>query len=170
MMKQQIIVSGLGGQGVLFVTRVIAEAGVRKGLNVLTSETHGMAQRGGSVISTIKVGEFRSPLILQGRADAALFLHKGNLAVHRYPLRSDGAIYVNAETPADEPAVDATGIGRAMGAPVLANLVLLGFAVSRGGLFCTAQEAEEAIRTLSPPKFAASNNEGFRKGLDAGGA
>jgi len=168
-MKQQIIVSGLGGQGVLFVTRVIAEAGVRKGLNVLTSETHGMAQRGGSVISTIKVGEFRSPLILQGRADAALFLHRENLAVHRYLLRPDGSSYVNAEAPADDPTVDATGIARAMGAPVLANLVLLGFAVSRGGLFFTAQEAEEAIRALSPSKFVDSNIEGFRKGLEAGG-
>ncbi|MCX5883025.1 MAG: 2-oxoacid:acceptor oxidoreductase family protein, partial [Deltaproteobacteria bacterium] len=49
--KQQIIISGVGGQGVLFVTRLLAEAAMMKGYPVLTSETHGMAQRGGTVVS-----------------------------------------------------------------------------------------------------------------------
>jgi indolepyruvate ferredoxin oxidoreductase beta subunit len=44
--RQQIVISGLGGQGVLFLTRVLAEAALRKGLDVLTSEIHGMAMRG----------------------------------------------------------------------------------------------------------------------------
>jgi indolepyruvate ferredoxin oxidoreductase beta subunit len=48
---QQIIISGVGGQGVLFVTRLLAEAAIKKGLAVFTSETHGMAQRGGTVLS-----------------------------------------------------------------------------------------------------------------------
>ena len=45
-LKQQIIISGVGGQGVLFVTRLLAEAAIQKGMPVVTSETHGMAQRG----------------------------------------------------------------------------------------------------------------------------
>jgi len=48
--KQQVIISGVGGQGVLFVTRLLAEAAINKGLPVFTSETHGMAQRGGTVL------------------------------------------------------------------------------------------------------------------------
>ena len=56
--QQQIIVSGVGGQGVLFITRLMAEAAIKKGLSVLTSETHGMAQRGGTVLSHIKAGNF----------------------------------------------------------------------------------------------------------------
>ena len=68
-MKQQIIVSGLGGQGALTLTRLLAEAAAAMGLSVITSETHGMAQRGGTVISMIKVGPFQGPLIPAGEAD-----------------------------------------------------------------------------------------------------
>ena len=72
-MKQQIIVSGLGGQGALTITRMLAEAAAALGSEVLTSETHGMAQRGGSVISMVKVGPFRGPLIPAGRGGVGLF-------------------------------------------------------------------------------------------------
>ena len=82
-LKQQIIVSGLGGQGALTVTRLLAEAAAALGLEVITSETHGMAQRGGTVISMVKVGPFRGPLIPAGAADVGLFLAEKNLGVHR---------------------------------------------------------------------------------------
>ncbi len=98
-MKQQIIVSGLGGQGALTLTRLLAEAAAAMGLPVITSETHGMAQRGGTVISMIKVGPFRGPLIPAGEADRGLFLHPKNLAVHRFYLRDGGAVFVNAAAP-----------------------------------------------------------------------
>ncbi|WP_298039392.1 2-oxoacid:acceptor oxidoreductase family protein [uncultured Desulfuromonas sp.] len=166
-MKQQIIVSGLGGQGVLFLTRVIAEAAVRAGLEILTSETHGMAQRGGSVLSTIKVGPFKSPLIRRGQADAGLFLHSGNLDVHGHLMAGDGRLVVNAPEGNDFLRVDASGMARAMGAPVLANLILLGRAVAAGTLFCDRQGCEEAIRALSNPKFVEANLEGFRAGLES---
>ena len=52
-----------------FVTRLLAEAAIAKGLAVLSSETHGMAQRGGTVLSHLKVGDFSSPLIRPGHAD-----------------------------------------------------------------------------------------------------
>lgn len=50
--SQQIVISGVGGQGVLFVTRLLAEAAILKGLPVFTSETHGMAQRGDGIITS----------------------------------------------------------------------------------------------------------------------
>jgi indolepyruvate ferredoxin oxidoreductase beta subunit len=51
-----LIICGLGGQGVLFLTRVLAQAALDKDLNIMGAETHGMAQRGGSVISHLKIG------------------------------------------------------------------------------------------------------------------
>jgi indolepyruvate ferredoxin oxidoreductase beta subunit len=56
--QQQIIISGVGGQGVLFVTRLLAEAAIQKGMPVVTSETHGMAQRGGDGHFPFKSGRF----------------------------------------------------------------------------------------------------------------
>ncbi len=136
-MKQQIIVSGIGGQGVLFVTRILAEAAIEKGMEVLTSETHGMAMRGGTVISHVKVGPFMSPLIRTGQADIGLFLHAGNLEVHRGFLKPGGLIYINQEKNGDAEAIDATRLAREQGTPVIANLVLLGFAVRQGGSSAT---------------------------------
>jgi indolepyruvate ferredoxin oxidoreductase beta subunit len=80
--RQQIIISGIGGQGVLFLTRLLAEAAINKGIPVFTSETHGMAQRGGTVISYFKAGNFTSPLIRPGRADGILSLKAENMAQH----------------------------------------------------------------------------------------
>lgn len=161
-MKQQIIVSGIGGQGVLFMTRVLAEAAVEKGLEVLTSETHGMAMRGGTVISHVKVGDFTSPLIRAGQADVGLFLHAGGLEVHGGFLKPGGLRYVNAPAgETDENAIDATGLAAARGALVVANLVLLGFAVRRGGLFCAAADVEAVLKRISPARQRETNLAAF---------
>src|SRR5512138_1009352 len=74
MSGQQLIISGVGGQGILFITRLLAETAIAKGLPVLTSETHGMPPRGGIVVSHLKVGGFASPLVRPGRADGLLAL------------------------------------------------------------------------------------------------
>jgi indolepyruvate ferredoxin oxidoreductase, beta subunit len=161
-MKQQIVVSGIGGQGVLFLTRVLAEAAVEKGMEVLTSETHGMAMRGGTVISHIKIGAFTSPLIRTGQADVGLFLHAGNLEVHRGFLKPEGLIYINREKNGDGEAIDATRMAREYGSLVIANLVLLGFAVRQGGLFCDAAIVEAVLRRISPAGQLETNLAGFR--------
>ena len=166
-MKQQIIVSGIGGQGVLFLTRVIAQVAVNRGLPVLTAETHGMAQRGGTVLSTIKVGDFASPLIRAGQADVGLLLWEANLPVHRGLLKEAGALLISAEQAGAGERIDATGIARQMGNPVLSNLILLGLAVQKQALFCNAEECEEAIRQLAPKKFVEQNLEAFHKGLSS---
>ncbi|MBE0583650.1 MAG: 2-oxoacid:acceptor oxidoreductase family protein [Desulfofustis sp.] len=164
-MKQQIIVSGIGGQGALFLTRVIAQAAVDLDIPVLTSETHGMAQRGGTVISTIKVGDFASPLIRTGQADVALLLWESNLAVHRPLLKPDGALLVNAETNGEGDRLDASGIARQLGNAVLSNLVLLGRAVRTKVLFCDEQACVAAIRKLAPERFVEQNLQAFYEGL-----
>jgi len=166
-MKQQIVVSGIGGQGVLFMTRILAESAVECKEEVLTSETHGMAMRGGTVISHVKVGPFTSPLIRMGEADIGLFLHAGNREVHQGFLKPEGIIYMNAPQAGSAETMDATAIARRHGAPVIANLVLLGFAIRRGGLFCDAATVEAVIRRISPPRQLDLNLEGFRLGLSS---
>lgn len=165
-MKQQIIVSGIGGQGVLFLTRVIAQVAVNRNLPVLTSETHGMAQRGGTVLSTIKVGDFASPLIRAGQADIGLLLWEANLPVHKGLLKETGKLIISAELNGEGQRIDAAGIARELGNPVLSNLVLLGLAVKQQALFCTVDECETAIKQLAPKKFVDQNLEAFKRGLD----
>ncbi len=164
-MKQQIVVSGIGGQGVLFVTRILAEAAIERGMEVLTSETHGMAMRGGTVISHVKAGPFTSPLIRTGQADIGLFLHAGNREVHQAFLKRGGVMYVNAEGDGEGEEIDATRIAREHGSLVIANLVLLGFSVRQGRLFCDTATIEAVLTRISPARQLALNLEGFRLGL-----
>ena len=156
-MRSQVVLSGVGGQGVLFLSRLLAEAAIAGGFPVLTSETHGMAQRGGVVVSHLKVGGFDSPLVRAGRADLLLVLKEENVALHRDLLADGGALVVNASVPADAPpgmrvhTIDADALAISAGVPQAVNLVLLGFALARigrrteGGFFCTAAEVREAL-------------------------
>ena len=166
-MKQQIIVSGIGGQGVLFLTRVIAQVAVNQGISVLTSETHGMAQRGGTVLSTIKVGDFAGPLIRTGQADLGILLWEANLPVHRSLLKTAGKLLINAETSGEGIRIDASKIARELGNAVLSNLLLLGLAVKQQALFCHVEECEIAIKQLAPAKFLEQNLAAFHQGLSS---
>ncbi len=169
-MKQQIIISGLGGQGALTLTRLLAEAALAEGLPVITSETHGMAQRGGTVISMVKVGGFRGPLVPPGAGDLGLFLHAKNLPLHRFYLKPEAAVFVNTGAPGDYLNVDAAALARNLGAPVVANLILLGFAAGKGGLFCAPPVLDRMIREKSPSRFQDSNLRAFQLGVEAAGA
>jgi indolepyruvate ferredoxin oxidoreductase beta subunit len=157
-MKQQIVIGGVGGQGVLFVTRLLAEAAILKGFRVFTSETHGMAQRGGTVLSHLKVGSFSSPLIRAGNADGLLALKANSLIQHRYYLKPGGWTVVNtnqnvlpgAEVSAH--AVDAERLAKAIQSPKSVNLILLGFALAvipdsdENILFCGLEDIEAVLQ------------------------
>ena len=176
--RQQIIISGVGGQGVLFVTRLLAEAAINKALPVFTSETHGMAQRGGTVLSHFKVGDFSSPLIRPRQADALLVLKVENIARHGMFLKPEGWCVVNAgngETSEALPnmaAVDADTLAQKIGNPKAVNLVVLGCAMARseqaaeGQLFCT----QEDISTVLKQRFGNNPSmlEASLKALEAG--
>jgi indolepyruvate ferredoxin oxidoreductase beta subunit len=156
-LRQQIVLSGFGGQGILFLSRLLAEAAIAGGFPVLTSETHGMAQRGGVVVSHLKVGGFDSPLVRAGRANLLLVLKEENVILHREFLADGGALVVNAPAPTDAGprvrvhAVDADALALSAGTPHAVNLILLGFALARigggaaGGIFCAAGEIREAL-------------------------
>ncbi|MEM5787999.1 MAG: 2-oxoacid:acceptor oxidoreductase family protein [Syntrophobacteraceae bacterium] len=169
---QQIIISGLGGQGVLFVTRLLADAALDMGLSVLISETHGMAQRGGNVISHLKVapGEgaqpLASPLIRPGRADIFLGLHPEAMQVHGHYLAPNGNSFTNSPDAGSGYSLDATATACALQSPVSANLVLLGFATASGKFFCNPERVEAVIRTLGGKRLDRSL-AAFRAGWEA---
>jgi indolepyruvate ferredoxin oxidoreductase beta subunit len=68
------VIAGVGGQGVLTLSRIIGEASLAGGLNVLVAETHGLSQRGGSVIVHVRIGDVDSPLVSLGEADLMIGL------------------------------------------------------------------------------------------------
>jgi indolepyruvate ferredoxin oxidoreductase beta subunit len=151
MISQQLIISGVGGQGILFITRLLAETAIAKGVPVLTSETHGMAQRGGIVISHFKAGAFSSPLVRPGHADGLIALKPENVQIHRSFLRPGGWIAANAGgslSPGEneEATVDADTIAMQLGNPQAVNLIVLGRALAMGRLFCAPDELDRAIR------------------------
>ena len=158
--KQQLIISGVGGQGVLFVTRLLAEAAISKGLPVFTSETHGMAQRGGTVLSHLKVGDYSSPLIRPLQADGLLVLKAENMLPHGGFLKANGWAVVNGQNDTlpdvDIPAavVDADTLAQEIENPKSVNLVVLGFALARAvntegvqdSLFCSFEDIKAVLK------------------------
>jgi indolepyruvate ferredoxin oxidoreductase beta subunit len=88
-----VVIAGLGGQGVITASDVLARAAFRAGFDVKKSETHGMAQRGGSVHSDVRFGELvLSPLVAPGEADYLLVLESTEAEPHRYLLRPGGEL------------------------------------------------------------------------------
>jgi indolepyruvate ferredoxin oxidoreductase beta subunit len=154
---QQIIISGVGGQGILFITRLLAETALEMGLSVLISETHGMAQRGGNVISHLKVSSladdaaaptsrpFVSPLIRPGRADLLLAMHPDGEKAHGFYLKDGGVIISNRPDSSNSSALDAGRMALDLESPVSANLVLLGFAAGSGALFCQPEQVRATL-------------------------
>lgn len=175
MNSQQVIISGVGGQGILFITRLLAEAAITRGLPVLTSETHGMAQRGGIVISHLKVGNFDSPLVRPGQADCLIALKADNVPLHRHFLRQTGWIVANAAeyaaagNSAATAVVDADRLALQLDNPQAVNLIVLGRAAATGRLFCSAPETEEAIRRMLSAKTSLLDGSiaAFRAGLES---
>lgn len=156
-MKQQIVISGVGGQGVLFVTGLLANAAMNNGNHVLTSETHGMAQRGGIVVSHLKVGPFTSPMIRPGSADGLIAL-KGETVCQFSGFLKDGAwMAVNERAAADDCSgfdrlsLDADSLAAAAGNPKAVNLVMLGLALAMmektapGPMICSLADIRAGI-------------------------
>ncbi len=173
MISQQLILSGVGGQGILFITRLLAETAIAKGLPVMTSETHGMAQRGGIVISHLKVGSFSSPLVQPGRAAGLIALKPGNAPLHRHFLNGSGWIGVNAspspEGAGDVPtfSVPADAIALEMKAPRSVNLIVLGRVIAEPGLlFCSLEDVSLVLekKLASKPSLLQSSLEALRAG------
>lgn len=90
-----VVVAGLGGQGVLRASDILAEAAFRSGCDVKKSEVHGMSQRGGSVTSGVRFGrEVLSPMVPAGEADFLVVLAEDQVEVNRPVLRA-GAVLIS---------------------------------------------------------------------------
>lgn len=174
-----IIVSGLGGQGILFLTGLLAKAALVKGFSVLSAETHGMAQRGGSVVSHLRIGRARSSLVRTGRAHFLLSLDEMEAYRNLSFLAPGSRCYVNAAGPSPFfPQLDgflrkkgiifrffpAREVALEMEAPRAANLALLGYFAG----FEKEPVGYEEIRTAIEVLFQGPSKERNLRVLEAG--
>jgi len=98
-----IVIGGLGGQGVLKASDILADAAVRAGYDVKKSELHGMSQRGGSVSSDVRFGDaVLSPMVPTGEADFLVILSSDQVEPNRHVLRDDGQLIVPEQIDAEK--------------------------------------------------------------------
>ncbi len=165
---RQIFMVGLGGQGILLLARALAVWAATTGREVITSETHGMAMRGGTVTASLKVGRYAGPLIPPGAADVLIGLDEQEALSHLPMLRQGGVSVVNAATDTGtfSHVVDASGIARSLGAPGAANMIVLG----RAALVLGIDRADigEIVERLSPAKVVETNRKALQAGFEGG--
>ena len=181
-MRHRFIFAGVGGQGVLFATRLFTYYAVDRGYNAISSETHGMAQRGGSVVSHLKVGEFSSPMIRKGNADYLLALEAVEAYRYLHFLRDGAVCFLNAADPDFLDAkvaevlrarniavwtVDANAIAAGIGAPKATNLVHAGFTLASGLTGIDKEPFRETVERVSPERFRTMNMAAFEAGVAA---
>ncbi|MDD4172438.1 MAG: indolepyruvate oxidoreductase subunit beta [Syntrophomonas sp.] len=182
-----VLIVGVGGQGTLLTSRIIAQVAVQMGYDVKVSEIHGMAQRGGSVVSQVRYGNrVYSPIITKGEADIILAFEKIEAARWLDYLKPDGMVIINNERVNPLPVmsgkakypddihnkiaallpktsiVDATDIADRCGNTKAANVVLVGMLSQAIGL--PAEEVEKAIRAIVPAKALDINLKAFNEG------
>jgi len=171
-MRYQIVLTGVGGQGTIFLVKLLSRCALNRGIDFIGTETHGMAQKGGTVISYLKIGDFKAPLIGRGRADLLLGLYPTETLRFLHYLKPDGVVVTNGgedfpeipfktfKVPASELAVKGEFNVKSL------NVFLLGFAMKHLEDFpFTKEEVEKAIEEVVP-KFAKANLEAFNKGYN----
>lgn len=184
-MRCQTIIAGVGGQGVLFTTKVFIEMARRRKVPVLGSQTFGMAQRGGSVMTHLKIGQFSGPLICEGDADLLLGLdcleaHRTLPYLHAKQNGEAAVCVVNAPDAQAFPdrrvadllsemqvswhTCNADAVALRMHKPMVANLVLLGFGSGRAHFPFTYEEVREATEALSGPTQRSVNLDALEQG------
>jgi indolepyruvate ferredoxin oxidoreductase beta subunit len=188
-MKFDIIVAGVGGQGVLSVSAVIASAAMEEGLHVKQSEVHGMAQRGGAVLANLRLGDqpVASDLIPAGRAALILGMEPVESLRYLSYLAPDGAVItsVNAvKNIPDYPAIDdvlarlrglphaalidSDAIARQAGSARATNMVMVGAASRVLPLKPETLERYISTRFASKgEKVVQQNLQAFRAGREA---
>jgi indolepyruvate ferredoxin oxidoreductase beta subunit len=180
-LKLEILCAGIGGRGVLLASTILIETAIAAGLKASASDEYGMSQRGGSVVSLVKVGDFKSPLIGRENADVLIsfeesefyrnlmFLKKGGMAIvntHKEAL-PDAVISLLRERETRYGLLDADGIAKKKGMIQSANMAVLGFFSHFSAGPYTYGNIENMIRTRVPKRFLEKNLEVFREGHEA---
>ncbi len=192
-MNKDILLCGVGGQGTVLASKLIASAAMHCGETVHSAETIGMAQRGGSVTSHIRIGDSAfSPLIPKGSADLILAFEPAE-AVRNLPyLKKDGTVIVNripvkpttealADTGYDGNAaltflrehcrclvVDSEKLCAPFGSTKFFNIALLGVAAGCGCLGIPSEVMLKEIEEAVPEKYKEPNRKAFLTGMEAG--
>lgn len=189
-MKYNIVLAGVGGQGTVLASQLLAQAAMQLGETVRTAETIGMAQRGGCVVSHVRIGaQATSPLVPKGQADILLGFEPGE-AVRCLPYLKPGGLVI-AATQTIKPVTDSLGdstycvdamleflqqqtqnpifidtdaICRELGSIKVLNVVLLGALCQSGVIPISFSNMETAIRQRVRERFWVLN----QKALDAG--
>ncbi len=183
-----IVIVGVGGQGVILISDVIGRAAVKAGKSVRGAETHGMAQRGGSVINHTRIGCRFSPMVAAGGADVLLALEPAEALRFGHFLSSDGVALVNtspvlpvtvttgiAAYPSLEEIlaelsnvcrmatpIDATALAKKAGTAQAMNVVMLG-ALSRH-IPLPEDLLLDALAQVVPSKYLEANRRAFALG------
>ncbi len=192
MKKTRFLLAGVGGQGTILASNVLAELGIALGYDAKKAEVHGMSQRGGSVVSHVSWGEqVFSPVIPEGEADILIAFEKLEAIRFLDSIHADAMVLVNdheivpitvssgtGKYPPDDEMkaafapvtknvhwVKGVEIAEGLGNAKAANVVLLG-ALSK----ILEHEAEPWLKVIEarvPPKFLALNRKAFQAGRDA---
>lgn len=186
---KSILLCGVGGQGTILASKLIAQAAMSKGMEAKSAETIGMAQRGGSVVSHVRIGEnIHSPMIPLGKADVIIGFEPGE-AVRALPyLKADGKMVVCPDS--IQPVTASLGLGaydgsvctdylrnkvknltvvpgreicEKCGSPKVLNTALLGAAAGEV-LGLEFEEIVNAVRQLVPEKFQSMNQRALELG------
>ena len=188
-MNKSILLAGVGGQGTVLASKLIAQAAIDLGYPARTAETIGMAQRGGCVVSHVRIGDSHSPLIPKGKADMILGFEPAE-AVRCLPyLKEDGVVITTKKAikPVTDSlsgssyhgtemidyltrnqkslvVVDGDNICQACGSAKVLNIALLGAACATGKLGISEESFVSAIERRLPQKFVAMNLKALKLG------
>jgi len=194
MKEYNIVLCGVGGQGTILASKIIAQTAIRLGINCRVGETHGMSQRGGSVVSHVRIGdhvfgaitpENQGQLMLAFEPVESLrymnFLQHGgwvvlnthpivptsvNAGLAKYPELSLIESELRKVTNHIVP-IPASEIATKIGSIISLNMVILGAASCIPGYPFSEQEIKQSIRELVKPAYFEANIQAFEKGVKA---
>lgn len=186
-MKKDVLLCGVGGQGIVLASRILAQAALNDGLDVKVSEVHGMSQRGGSVYTMVRVGKkVYSPLISRGEADIIVSLEMIEVLRWLSFLKPTGKIVLNLQriqplsvvlggatypdvinylkkSNLSYQPVQASQLAQEAGASRAANVVMLGAAFPF--ISFTKDSFKKAIKQLVKSQYVELNLKAFELGL-----
>jgi indolepyruvate ferredoxin oxidoreductase beta subunit len=190
--KTNIVIAGVGGQGVITAANILGKATVNAEMNVYASEIHGMAQRGGSVVCSVRIGDVSGPLVASGTADVIIstepiealrniqYASKKTKVItdinpvipftvsvgsEEYP--SLDAVFKEIKSRAKLYKIDALKIARDSGAIITKNIVMLGALAATKILPFEYIILLDTILDNVPGKYKKINEKAFRGGLDS---
>lgn len=152
-MKTDIVLAGVGGQGILSIATILGAAALKEGLYLKQAEVHGMSQRGGSVSSEVRYGEeVASPMVPEGESDFLIVLEPTQIEVNLHKLKAGGVLITTDDVPTDR-----------LKTPKALNTMMLG-ALSAKMPDIGEELFLEVLKAFLPEKLHELNIEMFRLG------